>query len=883
MKKMIRGGAPIAATLAAVMAASIGSSTLAGGVNPEWSIARQWDEEILFAIRLSTPRPPVHARNLYHHSAALYDAWATYDPTARGVYFHEKHTAKDLAAARREAMSYAAYRVLKARFVAGNGPNIAQIQADFDQLFADLGYDKNFTSTVGDTPAAIGNRVAATILGMTIGDGSNEAGNYAPTNGYHPVNLSMPFKIPGCIMQQPSHWQPLAFDFLVLQNGEIVGASIQQAICPHWASVMPFGMISAERNPTTGVWHDQGTPPGLGSPIFVDDAVDMIVKSAKMDPRLSETIDISPGVYHNSPLGSYDQPGYGLNPVTGQPYAPDVVNLGDYTRVLAEFWADGPDSETPPGHWHVVANEVSDSPGVDFRIGGEGAVVDRLEWDTKMYLSVAGAAHDAAISAWGHKGKYDSARPISFVRYLGGLGQSSDPNQPHYNANGLPLVPDLIEVIQPEDVLPGGRFEDFPELAYDPLFGEPIGVDTHVGELAVKSWLGGFNAGTTTGSVTTGPLPGHVQRGAKGAWSIGAFELGVDDTPGSLNPGQKAAPRTVQINEIRLDQPGNDTDEYVELVGPPGTSLNGLSYIVLGDEVQTGVPDSQGHVQVVISLDGKAIGPNGTFVIGKTNFSLGTADLTTHFVFKEIGNCTHMLVSGFTGYLGQELDFLDNGVLDITPWTSIVDSLALRRKPGTIGIYSTTVLGPDISNHQLYGVDWMLVDRWMPYQASNFVTPPFPGFTSGHSTFSRATARALSEITGSPYFPGGLAVYEIPTTWLKFEKGPSQPLELQWASYYDASDEAAVSRLWGGIHPRTDDLPARVTGDHVGKRAWARAAALFAGLANSPDIDLDGSVGAADLALFLGMWGGNGQSGGDFDGDGTVGPADLAILLGNWG
>ena len=47
---------------------------------------------------LDFPRPPVHARTLYHNSAAIYDAWAAYDPVARGVFFTEKHTAADVDA-----------------------------------------------------------------------------------------------------------------------------------------------------------------------------------------------------------------------------------------------------------------------------------------------------------------------------------------------------------------------------------------------------------------------------------------------------------------------------------------------------------------------------------------------------------------------------------------------------------------------------------------------------------------------------------------------------------------------------------------------------------------------------------------------------------------
>ena len=79
------------------------------------SIARIWDEETLSAIRLDKPNPPVHARNLFGLSAAIYDAWAAYDPVAVGYAYRGKHSATDVAAARREAISYAAYRVLKER------------------------------------------------------------------------------------------------------------------------------------------------------------------------------------------------------------------------------------------------------------------------------------------------------------------------------------------------------------------------------------------------------------------------------------------------------------------------------------------------------------------------------------------------------------------------------------------------------------------------------------------------------------------------------------------------------------------------------------------------------------------------------------------------
>src|SRR5579883_1878104 len=80
------------------------------------SIARVWDEQILAAIRIDLPSPPVHARNLFHMSVAMYDAWAAYDPVAVGYLYHEKHTATDVFAARSQAISYAAYRLLRERY-----------------------------------------------------------------------------------------------------------------------------------------------------------------------------------------------------------------------------------------------------------------------------------------------------------------------------------------------------------------------------------------------------------------------------------------------------------------------------------------------------------------------------------------------------------------------------------------------------------------------------------------------------------------------------------------------------------------------------------------------------------------------------------------------
>src|SRR5438477_7698311 len=130
--------------------------------NPTWSIARRWDEALLDAIRRSLPNPPVHARNLFHLSVAMWDAWAAYDATATGYLIKEKVHAADVPAARNEAASYAAYRVLTARFIKAVGADTSL--SEFDDLMDGLCFPISVTGTDGDSPAAVGNRIAKAVL-----------------------------------------------------------------------------------------------------------------------------------------------------------------------------------------------------------------------------------------------------------------------------------------------------------------------------------------------------------------------------------------------------------------------------------------------------------------------------------------------------------------------------------------------------------------------------------------------------------------------------------------------------------------------------------------------------------------------------------------------
>jgi len=524
---------------------------------------------LLNAIRRALPAPTVHARNLFHTSAAMWDAWAAYNSRATGYFVTEKHTANDVAAARNEAISYAAYRVLTSRYIKAVGAD--QSLSEFDDLMDSLCYPLDVTTTDGNSPAALGNRIATAVLAFGQTDGSNQAGGYADPN-YAPVNPPLVVASSGTTLVDPNRWQPLQLEHMISQNGIPVENGVQQFVGPHWGGVTGFALPAAGRDRLP---MDPGLPPRYGDQAYVDQTLEVIRYSSMLDAKSPATIDISPSAFGNNTLGINDGRGRPINPSTGQPYPPRLVKQGDFTRALTEFWADGPESETPPGHWNVVANTVSDRHAPDLRVGGQGPALDRLQWDVKLYFALNGAVHDAAIAAWGAKGHYDSARPITMVRHLGGLGQ-------------LPLVPGLVEV------RPG------------------------TGETVIRAWHAG-------------------------------------------------------------------------------------------------------------------------------------------------------------------------------------------------------------------GVTWIRPVDWVPYQQPTFVTPAFAGYVSGHSTFSRAAAELMARLTGSEYFPGGVLQETVHAGALKVEPGPSSDVVLEWATYFDAADQAGISRLFGGIHIAADDLAGRRLGAECGKAAWALARRYFDG------------------------------------------------------
>ncbi len=153
--------------------------------------------------------------------------------------------------------------------------------------------------------------------------------------------------------------------------------------------------------------------------------------------------------------------------------------------------------------------------------------------------------------------------------------------------------------------------------------------------------------------------------------------------------------QSVRINELRTGLVGTiGVQEYVELAGPPGTSLDGLSYLVIGDspEGRSGVVE-----HVTTGGAGTTLPDDGLFVIGE-GLRPGLSDVEALLNFEDHDNVTHLLVRGFTGTNGDDLDLDDDGTLDVTPWAEVLDAVGLEEST-TIGdpVYAGQLGGPVVS------------------------------------------------------------------------------------------------------------------------------------------------------------------------------------------
>jgi hypothetical protein len=111
---------------------------------------------------------------------------------------------------------------------------------------------------------------------------------------------------------------------------------------------------------------------------------------------------------------------------------------------------------------------------------------------------------------------------------------------------------------------------------------------------------------------------------------------------------------------------------------------------------------------------------------------------------------------------------------------------------------------------------------WFPYQPTNFPTPPFPEYSSGHSNFSAAGAEILKLFTHSDRFRQSVT---LPAGSSRIEPGvvPASDVTLSWATFSEAADQAGISRRYGGIHFEQGDLDARATGRVAARVAWEKA------------------------------------------------------------
>ncbi len=153
------------------------------------------------------------------------------------------------------------------------------------------------------------------------------------------------------------------------------------------------------------------------------------------------------------------------------------------------------------------------------------------------------------------------------------------------------------------------------------------------------------------------------------------------------------------LTEIRIDQSGSDNDEFFEIYGDAGASLNGWSLITVGDASA----DSFGYIENVVNLNGLSFGSNGVFVGTESTFTQSIDPLASSGVFGATGlnfensdNVTFMLVYEFSGAIGSDIDTNNDRIMDASYWSSLGDSVSLVVLPGAgDGYYGAASVGPD--------------------------------------------------------------------------------------------------------------------------------------------------------------------------------------------
>jgi len=354
----------------------------------EPSVVVKWNQVALDAVRASAPRPTVNSRALFLLHTSMYDAWSAYSPAANGTQLGgqlRRPAAEHTEANKRAAVSYAAYAALLKFF-----PAYEQKTGAFTAQMKNLGLPTDpatLASRDPATPAGIGNIAAETLLNARLNDGSNQTNNYAEVVSatypalYQSVNNADPAasNTVGGPTFDPARWQPLrvpngkATDpvtgFPLANNADPSTYTDQKFLTPHWGAVTPFSLsFGGELRPPP--------PPRPGSAAPYTDALGNTMSSDEAYRRQADEI------------------------------VQLTAQLTERQKVIAEFWADGPDSVTPPGHWNEFATDLS----YRYRYG--------IDEDVKLFFALNGALMDSSIACWESKRYYDFIRPISAIRHL---------------------------------------------------------------------------------------------------------------------------------------------------------------------------------------------------------------------------------------------------------------------------------------------------------------------------------------------------------------------------------------------------------------------------------------------------------------------------------
>ncbi|MBO9403261.1 DUF6851 domain-containing protein [Shimia sp. R9_3] len=329
------------------------------------SVAARWNELALEAIRLGDPVPTEMTRALHIAHSAMYDAWAAFDADAAGAYFTNTALGPDSLTARETAVSHAAFTALSEVF-----PDQTYL---FLGLMADLGLDETDTSTDLATAVGVGNAAAVAVIVARENDGSNSENDFEDTADYEPANSDDPDD-PNF---DPNSWTPLR-----VPNGTVrdefgnpiatdnpASYTVQKPISPHWGDVTPFAISDSDL-------FLPPAPPKLGDVgEYIDAEGKVTTGDAAYREQFGELVDIS-------------------------------ANLTPEQKAIAEYWADGPQTSTPPGHWNEIAQDISVRDG------------HGLAEDVKMFFALNNALFDTGIAVWGAKYTYDYVRPQTAVRHL---------------------------------------------------------------------------------------------------------------------------------------------------------------------------------------------------------------------------------------------------------------------------------------------------------------------------------------------------------------------------------------------------------------------------------------------------------------------------------